>query len=111
ALARAEASGQPRLQSDAAALAARHRVAAAPAAQPATPEGELAAAGLTRREIEILRHLAAGRTNRRIAADLFISQKTTGHHVSSLLSKLRVETRGEAASLAHRVGLGAVDAG
>ena len=73
------------------------------------PEDTLVAAGLTRRELEILRHLAAGQTNRRIAERLVISERTAAHHVSSILSKLHVATRGEAASVAHRVGLEPVD--
>ncbi|RJL33432.1 helix-turn-helix transcriptional regulator [Bailinhaonella thermotolerans] len=61
--------------------------------------------GLTEREYEVLRHLADGRTNREIAADLFISAKTVSVHVSNILTKLDVSTRGEAAALAHRLNL------
>jgi DNA-binding CsgD family transcriptional regulator/tetratricopeptide (TPR) repeat protein len=61
--------------------------------------------GLTRREMEVLRLLVDGRTNRQIAGELFISEKTAGTHVSSILGKLDVAGRTEAASLAHRVGL------
>jgi DNA-binding NarL/FixJ family response regulator len=105
ALARARASGLARLEAEATALARRRRISTPARSTPATPEQELAGLGLTPREVEILRHVAAGRTNRRIAEALFISQKTAAHHVSSILTKLHVETRGEAASLAHRVGL------
>ncbi len=49
--------------------------------------------------------LAAGRTNRQIADALFISVKTVGIHVSNILAKLGVASRGEAAALAHRGGL------
>jgi DNA-binding CsgD family transcriptional regulator len=65
--------------------------------------------GLTRREMEVLRLLVDGRTNRQIAGELFIGEKTAGTHVSSILGKLEVASRTEAASFAHRVGL--VDGG
>lgn len=65
--------------------------------------------GLTRREMEVLRLLVDGRTNRQIAGELFISEKTAGSHVSSILGKLDVASRTEAASFAHGVGL--VDGG
>ena len=49
--------------------------------------------------------VCAGCTNRQIAARLFITPKTAGLHVSHILAKLGVTTRGEAATLAHRLGL------
>jgi DNA-binding CsgD family transcriptional regulator len=58
-------------------------------------------AGLTARELEVLRLVAAGRSNREIAAELFISPKTASVHVSNILGKLGVATRGEAAARAH----------
>lgn len=61
--------------------------------------------GLTPREREVLDHLALGHTNRQIAEDLFISIKTAGVHVSHILGKLGVSTRGEAAAVARRLGL------
>ena len=61
--------------------------------------------GLTPREVEVLALLVAGRTNREIAATLFISQHTAGVHVSHILAKLAVRTRTEAAAAAHRLGL------
>jgi len=60
---------------------------------------------LTPRELEVLRLVAQGRTNPQIGAELFISRKTASVHVSNILSKLHVHTRGEAAALAHRAGL------
>jgi DNA-binding CsgD family transcriptional regulator/tetratricopeptide (TPR) repeat protein len=63
--------------------------------------------GLTRREREVLALVAEGRSNREVAAALFISPKTASVHVSNILSKLGVDGRGEAAALAHRVGLAA----
>jgi DNA-binding CsgD family transcriptional regulator/tetratricopeptide (TPR) repeat protein len=61
--------------------------------------------GLTDRELEVLRRVAAGRTNKQIAGDLFISPKTASVHVSNILAKLGVSGRGEAAAIAHREGL------
>jgi DNA-binding NarL/FixJ family response regulator len=66
------------------------------------------AAGLTPRELEVLRLVADGRTNQQIADVLFISRKTASVHVSNILSKLDVRTRGEAAAIAHRLGLDGV---
>jgi DNA-binding CsgD family transcriptional regulator len=57
---------------------------------------------LTERELEVLRLVAAGRGNRDIAAELFISPKTASVHVSNILGKLGVGSRGEAAATAYR---------
>jgi DNA-binding NarL/FixJ family response regulator len=62
-------------------------------------------AGLTPRELEVLRLLVEGRTNRQIAEQLFISGKTASVHVTNLLSKLGVHSRLEAAAMARRLGL------
>jgi non-specific serine/threonine protein kinase len=56
--------------------------------------------GLTRREIEVLRLVAASRTDQEIADALFVSRRTVNTHVSSILAKLGVDTRREAAALA-----------
>ena len=61
--------------------------------------------GLTERELEVLRLVAAGRSNREIAAELFISPKTASVHVSNILGKLGVASRGEAAATAHTLRL------
>jgi DNA-binding CsgD family transcriptional regulator len=61
--------------------------------------------GLTAREFEVLRLVAAGRSNPEIAAELFIAAKTASVHVSNILAKLGVSSRGEAAATAHRLRL------
>jgi DNA-binding CsgD family transcriptional regulator len=60
--------------------------------------------GLSPREIEVLQHLAAGRSNHQIARALFISRSTASVHVSHILRKLGVRNRVEAAGLACRLG-------
>ena len=57
--------------------------------------------GLTSRELDVLRLVAIGMTNRQIAVELFISVNTAGVHVSRILTKLGVATRTEAAALAR----------
>jgi DNA-binding CsgD family transcriptional regulator len=77
----------------------------APAEQPAGLPDAAREVGLTARELEVLEHVALGQTNREIAADLFISARTAGVHVSHILEKLGASTRTEAATAAHRLGL------
>jgi DNA-binding CsgD family transcriptional regulator len=74
------------------------RAAAIPAA-PAWP------AGLTGREVEVLRLIAAGRSKRAIAEALFISPNTVLHHVSNIFTKTGAANRAEAAAYATRHGL------
>lgn len=64
------------------------------------------AADLTPRELEVLRLLALGRSNRQLAAELYVSEKTVKTHVSSILAKLRLSDRTQAALWAVRAGLG-----
>ncbi len=70
--------------------------------QPGGYHGPGPLAGLTSREHEVLRLLVAGRSNKEIAAALFISPKTASVHVSNILGKLGASSRTEAAALAHR---------
>jgi DNA-binding NarL/FixJ family response regulator len=66
---------------------------------------ERALGGLTPRELEVLRLLVEGRSNRQIAEQLFISGKTASVHVTNILAKLGVHSRLEAAATARRLGL------
>jgi DNA-binding CsgD family transcriptional regulator len=75
---------------------------AAASGAPANPHPPL---GLTAREFEVLRLVAAGRSNREIASELFISAKTASVHVSNILAKLDVSSRTEAAAEAYRLHL------
>jgi DNA-binding CsgD family transcriptional regulator/tetratricopeptide (TPR) repeat protein len=61
--------------------------------------------GLTSREAEVLMLVAAGRTNRQIGAELFVSDKTASVHVSNILRKLGVNSRVDAAAVAQRLGI------
>ena len=62
-------------------------------------------AGLSARELEVLRLVAAGKTNHAIAADLFLSDRTVERHVSNILSKLGVGSRTAAAAYAFERGI------
>ena len=72
------------------------REAAALITAPAYP------AGLTAREVEILRHVAAGKTNPEIAAELYLSDKTIARHLSNIFTKLDVTSRTAAAAFAYQ---------
>ena len=63
-------------------------------------------AGLTNREIEVLALVAKGLQNMEIAQRLFLSERTVHSHVSSILKKLGVRTRGQASAEAERLGVG-----
>jgi DNA-binding CsgD family transcriptional regulator len=62
-------------------------------------------AGLTERELDVLRLIVGGHTDRKIAAHLFISTNTVGVHVSRVLAKLGVSRRGQVAERARQLGL------
>ena len=61
--------------------------------------------GLTRREAEVLRMIAIGKSNQEIAASIFRSPNTVANHVRSILAKLGAANRTEAATFAVRHGL------
>ena len=90
---KAAAQGQVQLSPKAAARLMRE------VAAPDRPEA------LSEREIEVLRLLARGRANKEIARDLSIAEKTVKTHVSSILAKLGVQSRTQAALYAGRIGL------
>jgi DNA-binding CsgD family transcriptional regulator len=69
-------------------------------------EGSKDPLGLTERESEVIRLVAAGRSNQQIADALFITRKTASVHVSNILGKLGVANRVEAAAVAQRLGIG-----
>ncbi|WP_033224637.1 helix-turn-helix transcriptional regulator [Streptomyces virginiae] len=110
----AERIGSRTLREDLALLAQRARFPLTDAdhavAPPAPETDPIEALGLTSRERDVLRLVAAGSTNRKIAEELFISPKTASVHVSNILAKLGVAGRGEAAALAHRLRLFAAPA-
>lgn len=66
-------------------------------------------AGLSDREADVLRLLAAGKSNQRIAAELFVSVNTVSHHLRNIFAKTGTVNRTEAASFAHRQRLTADD--
>jgi len=72
--------------------------APAPAVQPLVDP-------LSEREIDVLRQIAAGLSNREIAAHLFITEGTAKWHVNNILSKLQVKRRTEAVARARELGL------
>ncbi len=95
---------------DARAVAARFRARLREAGVSGVPRGRSPAtranpAGLTARQLDVLALLADGLSNAEIAARLVISPKTADHHVSAVLAKLDVRSRGEAAALARRLGV------
>ena len=90
---KAAAAGQVQLSPKAAARLLREVVA------PDRPEA------LSEREVDVLRLLARGRANKEIARDLGIAEKTVKTHVSSILGKLGVQSRTQAALYAGRIGL------
>jgi non-specific serine/threonine protein kinase len=82
------------------AVAEALEIVSAPAvATPPTPFG------LTPRQIEVLRLLIAGRSDREIAAALYISPRTAHHHVANVFAKLGVHSRAEARSVALGIGI------
>jgi DNA-binding CsgD family transcriptional regulator len=68
-------------------------------------EADVQGSGLTRRELEVMRLVAVGRTNREIAQELFLSPRTVDMHVRNILRKLDCRSRVEAAHRAGELGL------
>jgi DNA-binding CsgD family transcriptional regulator len=68
----------------------------------AAPARPRAAGGLTERELQVLRLIASGQTNRAVAETLFISEKTVARHVSNIFNKLGVSTRTAATAWAFQ---------
>jgi DNA-binding NarL/FixJ family response regulator len=64
--------------------------------------------GLSPREVEVLRLIAAGRSNRAVAGELVVSEKTVHRHVSNIVGKLGVGSRTAAAACAFAYGIGPV---
>ena len=64
-----------------------------------------AVAGLSPRENDVLNLVAAGKTNRAIAGELFISEKTVARHMSNIFTKLQLSSRAEATAYAYKHGL------
>lgn len=79
--------------------------------RPQVPPAPVYPAGLTQREVEVLRLLAAGKSNRDIAEALFVSPNTVANHVRSILAKTTTANRTEAAAYARRHDLLAEDHG
>jgi DNA-binding CsgD family transcriptional regulator/tetratricopeptide (TPR) repeat protein len=104
----AAAKGHAPLLAQLKALAERARISLSQPPSPAPgPDqaSEPVPYGLTARELAVLRLLASGRTNAQIGAELYISPKTAGVHVSNILRKLQVSGRVQAAALAERAGM------
>ena len=57
--------------------------------------------GLSARELEVLRHVAGGQTNKEIATELVLSERTIERHVSNIFAKLGVSTRAAATAFAY----------
>jgi DNA-binding CsgD family transcriptional regulator len=98
--------GASPLAADIEVLAQRGRVSLMPAVAEGPSQltgSRVAGYALTVRELEVLRYLAAGMTNREIGEALFISPKTASVHVSNILRKLGVANRMDAAAIAHRI--------
>ncbi len=104
ALATAEQLGATPLAEQVRLLAQRGRLDLTESPRPAaTAPDPLQALGISAREAEVLRLLGLGRTNRQIANELYISEKTASVHVTHLLRKLGVTNRVEASAIAQRL--------
>ena len=87
------------------AVSRRTRISVEPPTRLVLDETSAHGLGLTSREAEVLVLVAAGRTNRQIGDELFVSDKTASVHVSNILRKLGVNSRVDAAAVAQRLGI------
>ena len=97
-------------ESAAAELRAARQIFVALGAKPATDDVDrlfdrAAPGGLTEREMEVLRLVAAGHSNADIAARLYLSHKTVARHLSNIFTKIKVASRTAAAAYAHEQGM------
>jgi DNA-binding NarL/FixJ family response regulator len=97
-------NGAEPLVADIEALARRARISLETPIVAAVGASDAVRLGLTSREAEVLALVAAGKTNREIGAELYLSEKTASVHVSNILRKLGVSTRVDAAAIAQRIG-------
>ena len=86
-------------------MAAKMIAALSGHAQPGESSGRPST--LTEREMEVLGHMAGGESNKRIAANLVISESTVKYHIRNILDKLHLENRAQVIAYAMRLGLGA----
>jgi DNA-binding CsgD family transcriptional regulator len=86
-------------------VSSRTRVSIEPPTRVELDESSADRLGLTPREAEVLVLVAAGRTNRQIGEELYVSDKTASVHVSNILRKLGVNSRVDAAAVAQRLGI------
>lgn len=100
---RAVARGQVLLQ----ATSAAQVLAGLTLPSPPQPQEQVEALGLTERERDVLRLIVQGRTNREIAAELYVSETTVKTHINHIFAKLGARDRAHAVVLAHRLGFGA----
>ncbi len=80
-------------------VALQERAESQPSRAPAYPDG------LTRREVEVLRLAAFGKTSAEIATDLVLSRRTVERHISNIYSKTKARSRAEATAFAFNNGL------
>ena len=97
--------GATGLASEAEAISRRTRLSVEAPTRVAIDSTSIERLGLTAREAEVLALVAAGRTNRQIGEQLFVSEKTASVHVSNILRKLGVTSRVDAAAVAQRLGV------
>ena len=97
--------GARRLLAEIEAVSSRTRVSVDAPTRIVLDAGTADQLGLTPRETEVMALVAAGRTNRQIGEELYVSEKTVSVHVSNILRKLGVNSRVDAAAVAQRLGM------